>query len=292
MLHMIMLLALMVPQVRSEDMKRAEAILASKPEDPEANLTLARWNVAQDDWTKALPFFAKAKDDALRLAAEREIKGGETGYDAVEIADIWVKASEKSPVLRILLREHALFQYGRGWDALNDPFTRNRLREKISALTVIVGGQAKNTRVVGWHANADLKMDMILDTSRSHSGRASAKIIAKPIEYLVLANDPLPAVAGKTYEASGWVLQDEGAAAVNLIVKFTNAAGDQILADAAATPPDRPVWTKTQKTLVCPVGASKIQVQVWGSKGAAVWVDDISLKCDGKDLLQNGGFEK
>jgi hypothetical protein len=55
---------------------------------------------------------------------------------------------------------------------------------------------------------------------------------------------------------------------------------------------DTPCWRKFEKEGVAPDGAIRIQVRIWSqhNKGA-VWVDDVSLAVEGKEVLKNGGFE-
>ena len=59
-------------------------------------------------------------------------------------------------------------------------------------------------------------------------------------------------------------------------------------------PKDTPIWTKISfetDTVGGSFDRGNIEVVVF-SKSGVVFVDDMSVKVDGKEVLQNGGFEK
>jgi hypothetical protein len=58
-------------------------------------------------------------------------------------------------------------------------------------------------------------------------------------------------------------------------------------------PLDIPFWNRVVLKGVVPEGAVRAQVVVvLASKKGSMWVDDVSLKIDGKDVLKNGSFEE
>ena len=78
------------------EMKEAEAVLDTKPDDPLANLTVGKYYCFQKaDWEKGLPMLALGRDESLKAVAAREIAGLTKADDQVKVGDAWWDLAEK-----------------------------------------------------------------------------------------------------------------------------------------------------------------------------------------------------
>jgi hypothetical protein len=56
--------------------------------------------------------------------------------------------------------------------------------------------------------------------------------------------------------------------------------------------PDRPYWSRYQTEFEPAKGVSEVNFRlVIDGKNSQLWLDDVSLVCEGKEVLANGGFE-
>jgi hypothetical protein len=76
----------------------AQAALARNPGDPEANLTVGKFDCfTKRDWEKGLPLLARGSDAGLKAAAVKEAAGPGTADDRLELADLWWQLAEERP---------------------------------------------------------------------------------------------------------------------------------------------------------------------------------------------------
>ncbi len=85
-------LLLLLPQ--DPAVTKAEKVLADKPDDPAANLTLGVHYSGLQDWEKAIPCLVKAKPDAVKAAAAMDQQNADKV--AFEIGDAWAAAVPKA----------------------------------------------------------------------------------------------------------------------------------------------------------------------------------------------------
>jgi hypothetical protein len=186
----------------------------------------------------------------------------------------------------------------KAWDA-EDALTRDRLRARLIALQTspkpgkaaadsgpppwtIMGGNSK----VAW------------DPTLSWSGDRSVKLMA--------ANrtaDPkawtgfyqklsAPVVAGAEYRVSLRVLTEKSAGGNGVWLIFWGADGKPVREVSTMFAPDLPVWTPVELKLEAPLGADKVEVSFHhDSPGGTVWIDAVSLTCQGEEILSNGDLE-
>jgi hypothetical protein len=93
----------------------ALAILAEKPDDPEACLTAGRfYGLVRGDWARALPLLAKGSDAALRELAGKDLSHPDDPMARYALANGWWDLGEKekgSPLAKARLRERAAALY-------------------------------------------------------------------------------------------------------------------------------------------------------------------------------------
>jgi hypothetical protein len=104
-----------VAAIRAEHakLKKNLEILATNPDNPEANLAVGRFRCChQDKWAEGLPLLAKGSDAGLKAAAEKEIQDADTPAGCKKIADAWCDLVPRftGPV-QAALRQHAALWY-------------------------------------------------------------------------------------------------------------------------------------------------------------------------------------
>ena len=76
--------------------KEALDVLATDPNNAEANLTAGRWYCfVKDNWKKGLPYLARSSDAPLAVLAKQDLAVPKTAKDQVALADDWWDLAEK-----------------------------------------------------------------------------------------------------------------------------------------------------------------------------------------------------
>jgi hypothetical protein len=216
----------------------------------------------------------------------------ENGPGAVGIGDEYFKASKKFPKEKQKFIDHANEWWSKGWPNL-DQFWKDKARENFKKLYASpAGGATKPLSKPEWTGDGS-----VVTGERVHSGNFAAKMampkgnegnFAQPLKTEV----KVPPGA-KEIEISAWVLADGTNNANDDMKPLVYGAGAKLLsATGTAIEMDIPVWRKISQT-VSAEGATRVQVVFeFQSRQGVVFVDDVSIKCDGKEILTNGGFEK
>lgn len=277
------------------EVDEAKGKLTTTPDEPKANLTVGRWMVFEKGKVKeGLPYLAKGADKRLSEAAKLEMEG----FDALRTGEAWMKASADPRLPRTTLLKLACEGFRKAWEA-EDPLTKDRLRARILALLAspkpgklqadagpppwtIMGGQSK----VSW------------DSTLSWTGERSVKLMAANRSadakawtgfYQKLS---VPVVAGAEYKVSLRALTEKSAGGNGVWLIFWGADNKAVKEVSTFFAPDLPVWTLSELKLEAPPGAVKVEVSLHhDSPGGAVWIDDISLTCQGEEILSNGDLE-
>lgn len=109
-------------QVRSRDLKdvkgeldkaaTARQVLAEKPDDPSANLTVGRFEcLVKGDWESGLQKLLKGNDDDFKLAAKFELTPNLPPEEFVKAADAWWSLAEKTSFNKNALLGRAKYWY-------------------------------------------------------------------------------------------------------------------------------------------------------------------------------------
>lgn len=279
---------------QAPDLVRAEKVLVDRPDDPAANTTLGIHYAGLADWTKALPFLAKSKVTEIRTAIETEKKEDGNKLTSIEIGDSWVAAVPKAGLARQACIDRASFWYASVWAKLDD-FWKLKLRERLSKL--YRPAAVRPGSIAGWAGPLDPAQKVDVLSTTVHSGGAALRLTpnagkAKNHSFLRSATIGVP--AGKVLELSVWILADGNDSLDDHIRFFVkDAERRDIENNTLPMPTDMPVWKRISKQVDVRGEPSLVSLEVvsFSSKGI-IWVDDISLKIDGKELLQNSGFEK
>ena len=88
-----------VQEARDRDGRLEAAVktLASRPDDPQANLIVGCDRAVKGDWARALSMLKQAGDPVVRLAATRDLAGPTKPDAQVNLAEAWAGASERQP---------------------------------------------------------------------------------------------------------------------------------------------------------------------------------------------------
>jgi len=272
--------------------KKAIEALEKQPNDAEANLSAGKFYCFfKGDWEKGSACLGKGSDPVLKGLVQKEA-GNPSYEDAVKIGDGWWEAAEKEPSFRTLYRDRAVSWYLKSW-----PGVQGLSKEKARARLRAAAGVPATSKDGGAPAAWGTTVGVSLDVGFGHSGRSSIRLSPGPTPdttlFTGLDSPRFPAKPGATYEISCWAFTDGNQGGTNcLFLRFWKANGEFISQVGPGTPFDMPVWTRVSQSVQCPVGVDKIDVsfQMWSKKGV-IWIDEVSLRLDGKELLSNGSFE-
>lgn len=302
--------------------KEADAKLSADADDPEANLVMGRfWAFIKDDWGRAIPMLAKCNDPFLKALAEGETKAAPTlnGSQKIEIGDAWWGGSMDADAKMLTgatstfkvnvdketlkkakgrLKARAGYWYEQAWPLLENS-QRDRLRQKFKGIHMNQSaGPDRKGEIAGWK-NYGAGSAADLSGAYVRSGRYSlhAAPNSKGDVVVFLASNDVRLIPGKKYDLSGWSLTD-GKAGGSLTgvrpggLSMTDADGKPFQI-GLSFPSDQPFWSRSQISFTVPKGIGDITFRLeLNGKNGQVWIDDLSLMCDGKEVLMNGGFEK
>jgi hypothetical protein len=288
-------------QVKVPDaVKKAQAKLAESPDDGDANLTVGKYFALDlGDWEKGLPHLAKGSDKALGSAAQKDIDGANTGPLRVGIGDAWVELLKKLPKNRAQILDRASKWYGEAWQDLDNVW-KSKLRDQLRKLNGVPADPEKRppgASASGWKDLGDVYGTLIDDTF-ARSGRRSMKVVRPGNKDPAATNHATtvsyPTKGSKVHELTFSYLTDGTDADIPMQILFLDGGGKQLPKEGGvALLSDEPFWHKIRLECESPPDAARVVIAVSGKiKKGAGWLDDLSMKVEGKELLQNGGFEE
>ena len=295
---MLILLALLllgqVPNPFDAEAKKAELKLAEKPEDPAANLAVGKRLLYAGDGEKAVPFLLKGSDPTLKAAAKAETELDPSNLlFLLEAGDLWAQAMSANRPLRQACLDRASSWYAKAWPGL-DELRKMKLRERLAKLYApAIPGKAVGFPK-GWGGPLGGKWKVEVQAARVHAGGTALLIQPQAENGLseVFRANPMAVSGGQKLEISAWVLSD----GTNYLSDgfVAHVLGSDGAAAASLTFPiraDFPIWTKVSKEISTPKGSEKLTLSfVIGSGKGLIFVSDLSVKLDGKELLPPEGF--
>lgn len=284
------------------DFKKAQDKLVETPEDPDANTTVGKYiSFVQGDYSNGMRFFLKSTDKKLKTLAEHETAPlyTDSGPQKVGMGDEWVAAGKNFPALSRIFYDRGSQWYSAAWPDLQGPW-KDKAREQGAKLAASrPPGSMKKSLPAGWQAETAIggSRSPVLDGTISHLGSYSAKMVPGdekiPGSWSGLKSDLIPAL-GKVMEISAFVRSDSTEnAGDRVFVNLFNQAGVGFGTVGPFIPTDVPFWSRIYLKVDLNPNTSRIQfgVQMQSKKGS-IWVDDCSVKIDGKEILKNGSFEQ
>lgn len=282
-----------------DSVKRARTKLASDAEDPDANLTVGKYLAFdRNDWENGLPLLGKGSDALLKPVVEKDLANPKDPKDQVKVGDGWTEWGAKRAAFRPPALLRAMYWYQTAWPFLEGA-DKDSLRKVFYKAAAPPPDYEKLPKKrdgfpAGWEFGGS--MNSFPDLAFARTGRGSGKILPAPnlpTRQASMISMQYPIIPGKKYKASGWIYTDQTDADGAFDIGFWDVKGTLFGFDGGVRIlMDTPCWRKLEKEGVAPDGAIRIQVRIWSqhNKGA-VWVDDVSLAVEGKEILKNGGFE-
>ena len=277
-----------------EDAVKAEAALAANPNDPAANLALGKYLAfTKNEWGAAMPRFAKGSDAALRGLAEKELAQPRAGAEQLELGDAWADAARRGAGPKKNLLDRAVYGYVQAWTSV-DAAAKEKLRDRFRKIFQVAGAPSKVAPKDWSLPVADAKAGV--SPAAPRTGRHCFQINCikfrdsayQPLSQTMLAK-PLA-----SYELSCWVLTDETAGVGDALeATIASSEGKEILHSSIQAPPDQPWYKKLEVKFTAPETAVRLTVgfAVKSIKGT-IFIDDVSLRQDGREVLKNGSFEQ
>ncbi len=272
---------------------KAEAALAANPNDPAANLSLGRYLAFQkNEWTAAMPRLAKGSDATLKTLAEKELAEPRTGPEKMELGDAWFDAAPKMALLKKNLLDRATHWYVQAWPSL-DGASKDKLRERFRKMFQSAGSIGKAAPKEWTTPASDLKSGV--STAAPRTGRNGFQILCARSKEgpAVVLSQSVAARPLAPYELSCWIVADETNGADELQASVQTRDSRIVLQPSVTSSPDQPWLKRLEVRFTAPETAAKITVafSVKSTKGT-LFLDDLSLKQDGKELLKNGSFDE
>jgi len=285
-----------------KDYNNAVATLGQKPDDPAANLVAGKYLAfVLGEWPAAIENLAKGSDKSLASAAQKELdpSNSETGPKKVGVGDDWVIAARKNPALATMIYDHASDIYAEAYPKL-DMLWKAKVREQGKKLAASrPPGPARKAFPSGWVVgNPNLKAVASVDGTIAHSGSYSIKLPEKDAKDLksdiAFESDRIPVQAKQKLDLRVYGLADQtDDPGDSFFVHLFDASGTGVGTFAAVLPTDVPVWRKFEIKNEIPSNIVFITVGILKrSKAGTIWVDDFSVKLDGKESVKNGSFEE
>lgn len=286
------------PLPSKEDAEKAFAVLDKDPTDPDANTVFGKYKAfVSGDYDGAMPYLVHSKDTTLKTLAEHELDGSHnaTAPQKIGMGDEWVTAAKKFPALSRIFYDRASQWYTKGWPDLDNVW---KDRSRIQGLKLAAArppGAAGKVLPPGWSGDQlvpGMKIP-VLDGTISHNGSYSVKMIpadekAKDV-FSQLKSDVI-AVPPRSKEAEfSATVMSNGTDSPNdrVVLYFLDKNAHQVF-----IPIDTPFWNRVSAKVAVPEGATRAMLGIiQASKKGNIWVDDASVKIDGKELIKNSSFE-
>lgn len=274
--------------------------LRTAPDDPAANTVAGKYlSFGQGNFKEGVPYLLKSGDAMLKTLAEHEFDSAytDTAVKQVGMGDEWVAAAKNFKPLYRTFYDRASQWYALAYPDL-DGIWRDKLKERFTKLlqSPVPGGAVKKGLPTGWMTTHPASK-VFLDTTVAHNGARSARI--------ELARDgglpfwfqspslPVPAARGEVICTAYIATELTNSGDDKLMLNFYNAAGGIVQSSETKFLPDSPYWRRVEVKATVPKNAVKYAIAVFfNSTVGTVWVDDVSLKSEGKELIDNGSFER
>lgn len=287
------------PPLPSElDYKKASDKLKESPQDPDASTIVGKYMAfVLGDYKGGMIYLANSSDKTLRTLAEHENAPlyADTAPKKVGMGDEWVAAAKTFPALWRIFYDRAAQWYADAWPDL-DPLWKDRSRTQgLKMAAARPQGGSRKGLPVGWTADTlpPGAKAPVLDGTIAHTGSYSVKMIPPdekvPNGFSQLKSDVVVIPAGKEIEYSASVLSNGTENANDRVILYFV---DQV-SGSAYIPLDTPFWNRVSGKMNIPAGATRVMLGViQASKKGNVWVDDVSVKVDGKEVMKNLSFEQ
>lgn len=282
------------------DYKKALDKLKTTPADPDANTTAGKYVAfVLGDYETGMKYLANSSDATLRTLAEHENAPLYTAnaLQKAGMGDEWVAAAKTYPALFRIFYDRASHWYAAAWPDLDDV---GKLKYRAQGRKLAASrppGQARKLPVTGWVMDVgNAGRPPVIDGNIARVGSYSAQLVpgdAKVPGSISAIRSALTPISGKKLEVTAFVYSDgTESAADRIMVRFYNNNNAMIGNPGAFYPVDTPFWVPV--TIKTDIPADAVRVEFLGtlsSKNGNAWIDDVSMKADGREIMKNGSFE-
>jgi hypothetical protein len=284
-----------------EDAEKAFEVLDKTPLDLDANTVFGKYKAfVMGDYDGAMPYLVNSKDVTLKSLADHELDQAYTAtpQQKVGMGDEWVKAAGKMPALSRIFYDRAAYWYGLAWPDLDQVWKQKSRIQGLKLSASRPPGMARKGLPTGWVSDKALAgTDPVIDGNVARSGSYSIKLLPadpKAAGSLSVLKSPVTPISGKALEMSTYVFSDGTEnKSDRMFLEFIDMNGGRIgLPYEAFFPIDTPFWKRVSIKSPVPENAAGVRFSaVLYSKKGNLWVDDVSVKVDGKEAMKNGSFE-
>lgn len=285
-----------------EDAEKAFEVLDKNPIDPDANTVFGKYKAfVMGDYDGAMPYLVHSKDTTLKTLAEHELDDTyiATPTQKVVMGDEWVAAGKKFPALSRIFYDRATQWYVKAWPNI-DGVPKQKLRAQGAKIAASrPPGAPRKGFPAGWEEDKGLAGILpVIENQIARTGSYSMKIPGPTDKgagaYSTLKSQVYP-ITGKKLNATAYVLTDGTTNPTDKVsVWFYDEGGNFMVFDikSSVLSMDTPLWSRHTITADVPEKArsARFVTQVF-SKTGNVWVDDVSMKIDDKEILKNGTFD-
>ncbi len=276
--------------------------LQKTPDDPEANLISGKYKAfVLGDYPEGMEFLVKSSDKTLKTLAEHELDPlhTATALQKAAMGDEWVVAAKKFQTLFRIFFDRAQYWYAEAWPKL-DAASKLKYREQGRKLAAArPPGGARKGLPKDWTADMASAgaRSPELDGTIARIGSYSIRMIPGDPKVAnssgILRSVSIPAT-GKKLELSAYVRTDDtDGASDQVFVSFFDRNGMATGTWGPLARMDTPFWQRVSIKMDIPDDVTIIQIGVFfRSKTGFMWIDDVSLKIDGTEVLKNTSFEE
>lgn len=283
------------PLPSEDEFRKAKDVLDRDPVNPAANTVVGKYLAfVQGDYSAAMPYLVHSADKTLQILAEHELDPmyADSAVKKIGMGDEWVSAARKIPALTAIFYDRAAQWYGAAWPGLDAVWKQKaRLQGRKLAVSRPAGGPRKGLPS-GWVI--DSGKPPVLDGNVARTGSYSARVFGADDKVAGSSlRSSMVVMSGAAFDLSAFLLTDETENPGDRIyVQFFDATGRMIGMASTFSTVDIPFWTRVGVRGMIPANAVRAQFGIDSfSKKGATWIDDVSLKIDGMEVLPNPSFE-
>jgi hypothetical protein len=287
------------------DYTKAKAKLDQNPLDPDANTIVGKYMAfVQGDYSNAMPYLVHSPDKTLSNLAAHELDEAYTksAIQKVAMGDEWVSGAKNFKPLSPIFYDRANQFYGMAWPDLDDLWKNKARQQGRKIAQARPPGQSKKTLPTGWEIGTDVagSKPPTLDGTVARTGSYSATITAPDEKvkgsFSGLKSAVFLVTPGKLINISAYILSD-GTEGIEdgLHINFFDQNGTLMIGSTLGTyvQPDLPFWTRYSFSGKVPDNAARASLfMLRKSKKGEMFLDDASVKIDGKEAIKNPSFEE
>jgi len=124
------------------EIKKARVKLGQQPTDPDANLTVAKFECfIKGDWATGLPMLVLGSDVTLKGMAQQDLAEPTSGDDQAKLGDAWWETAEKlTGKSKVTVQRHAADWYNRALPS-SEGLVKRKIQLRLKAVATSMAGR-------------------------------------------------------------------------------------------------------------------------------------------------------